>query len=128
MQFSADAEAQIEEKERKLEMLRDIVNTDDTPRRAPRPAPKPRTYTTPAPTSLTPARSDPDMAGAGAGVRTRSTRTATTPGGVPVSRIPAAKSMQGLNHIGTASAKVSTSFCRGFVRVMETWKSRGILK
>ena len=103
-QYSADAEAQIEEKERKLEMLRDIVNTDETPRRAPRPAPKPRTYTTPGP--MTPARSETDVAGLG--LRSRPARNATTPG-VPVTRIPAAKSMHGLNTIGTASAKVRSS-------------------
>ncbi|KAK7497855.1 hypothetical protein BaRGS_00010989, partial [Batillaria attramentaria] len=101
-QYEADAEAQIEEKERKLEMLRDIVNTDaETPRRAPRPAPKPRTYTTPA-TVIVPARSETDVSGLG--LRTRAARTATTPG-VPVSRIPAAKSMQSLNQFGSASVK-----------------------
>ena len=112
-QYSADAEAQLEEKERKLEMLRDIVNTDETPRRGPRPAPKPRTYTTPGP--MTPARSDPDMASTG--LRSRPARNATTPG-VPVSRIPAAKSMQGLNNIGTASAKVRSSLLGGWYVVM----------
>ncbi|KAL8615240.1 hypothetical protein ACOMHN_050281 [Nucella lapillus] len=96
---SADADAQMEEKERKLDMLRNIVN-DETPRRAPRPAPKPRTYTTPG-APMTPARSDTDMASVG--MRTRSAKTATTPG-VPVSRIPNAKSMQGLNTVGYASA------------------------
>ncbi|XP_070178787.1 kinesin-like protein KIF23 [Littorina saxatilis] len=102
-QFSEDAEAQIEEKERKLEMLRDIINTDDveTPRRAPRPAPKPRTYTTPG-VPITPARSETDIRGVG--LRGRGARTVTTPA-VPVSRIPNAKSMQGLNNIGTTSAK-----------------------
>ena len=39
------------------------------------------------------------------GVKTRGMRNATTPG-VPVARIPTAKSMHGLNTIGTASAKV----------------------
>lgn len=99
---SADAEAQIEEKQRKLEMLRDIVNDGDTPRRGPRPAPKPRTYTTPG-VPMTPARSETDMASM---TRARPMRNATTPA-VPVGRIPTAKSMQGLNNIGTvcASAK-----------------------
>ena len=99
-QYSADAEAQIEEKERKLEMLRDIVNTDETPRHTPHPAPKPRTYTTPGP--MTPARSETDVASLG--LRSRPARNATPPG-VPVTRIPTAKSMHGLNNIGTSSAK-----------------------
>lgn len=99
-QLEADAEAQIEEKERKLDLLRELVNNEDTPRRAPRPAPKPRTYTTPA-TTIIPTRSEPDMSGMG--LRTRSTRTTTTPC-VPVGRIPAARSMQSLNQVGASGA------------------------
>ncbi|XP_076439064.1 kinesin-like protein KIF23 [Babylonia areolata] len=111
-QCSADAEAQLEEKDRKLDMLRDIVNEDTstaaaaTPRRGPRPAPKPRTYTTPG-GPITPARSETDMSSVG--MRTRgggAARMATTPG-VPVSRIPNARSMQGLNTVGSSSAKKS---------------------
>lgn len=106
LQVEAEAEAQLEEKERKLDILRDIVNNDETPRKAPRPAPKPRTYTTPG-VSIQSARSEVDMSSIGA-VRSKVTRNATTPG-VPVNRIPAAKSMYNLNQVAatSASAKVS---------------------
>ncbi|XP_025084213.1 kinesin-like protein KIF23 isoform X2 [Pomacea canaliculata] len=101
LQVEAEAEAQLEEKERKLDILRDIVNNDETPRKAPRPAPKPRTYTTPG-VSIQSARSEVDMSSIGA-VRSKVTRNATTPG-VPVNRIPAAKSMYNLNQVAATSA------------------------
>ena len=98
--YSADAEAKLEVKERKLDMLRDIVNTDDAPRRGPpRIAPKPRIQ----PTALSVASSTGSSAATPKPRLAGNVRSKATPV-QPRSRIPSAKSMQGLNEIGSTPA------------------------
>lgn len=111
-QLEIEAGTQLEERDRKLEMLRDLVNDEMvvTPRSrsrvAPQPTPKPRTYTTPS------ARSETDMGSIASSAGGWSARSAAvTPGRVgntrvqsrATNRIAAAKSIPNLTQVGTAS-------------------------
>ncbi|GFS00547.1 kinesin-like protein [Elysia marginata] len=112
-QFEIEAGTQLEERDRKLEMLRDLVNDEmvATPRARsrvpPQPMPKPRTYTTPS------ARSETDMGSIASSAGGWSARSAVvTPAGRAgntrvqsrtTSRIAAAKSIPNLNQVGTTS-------------------------
>ncbi|CAG5118902.1 unnamed protein product, partial [Candidula unifasciata] len=108
--FEVEAECKLDERDRKLEMLRDIVNENEcaTPllrsRGHPQPTPKPRTYTTPA--ALPSARSESDMTSVGSSTIASSARAATGRiGNTRVQsrntvRIPAAKSITNLDLAG----------------------------
>ncbi|XP_035825557.1 kinesin-like protein KIF23 isoform X2 [Aplysia californica] len=112
-QMEIEAENQLDERDRKLDMLRDIVNEQDavvaTPRTRSRagqnPTPKPRTHTTPA--SIQSARSEIDMSSIGASTIASSARAAAAgrAGNTRVPprsavRIPAAKSIPNLSQVG----------------------------
>ncbi|GFO27268.1 kinesin-like protein [Plakobranchus ocellatus] len=109
-QFELEAGTQLEERDRKLELLRDLVNDEvvTTPRTrsrvAPLPTPKPRTYTTPS------ARSETDMTSIASSAGGWSARSAAvTPGRAgntrvqsrAISRIAPAKSVTNMNQVGT---------------------------
>jgi len=109
-QFVIEAEDQLDERDRKLDMLRDIVNENDanvvTPRTRGRvggnPTPKPRTQTTPA--SIYSARSETDMTSVGASTLASSARMGR-PGNTRIPprsavRIPSAKSIPNLSQVG----------------------------
>ncbi|XP_046350395.1 kinesin-like protein KIF23 isoform X3 [Haliotis rufescens] len=92
---AVQAGAEIQERDRKLKMLENIVNQNSKPMVTPRrPAPKPRTYTTPG--YITPARSDTDVSRVGVGGTGRMTR-ATAAG------VGSAKSMYNLNHVSSTA-------------------------
>ncbi|XP_059175032.1 kinesin-like protein KIF23 isoform X2 [Physella acuta] len=110
-QLEIEAENQLDERDRKLEMLRDIVNENElvgTPRMRSRattqPTPKPRTYTTPA--SIQTAISETDITSVGSSTIASSARAAAGRAGNtkvqtrPTNRIPAAKSIPNLTQVG----------------------------
>ncbi|KAK0057807.1 kinesin-like protein KIF23 isoform X2 [Biomphalaria pfeifferi] len=112
-QLEKEAENQLDERDRKLEMLRDIVNENDLPpatpsrarmRTAPQPTPKPRTYTNSA--GIQTAISETDITSVGSSTIASSARAAAGRAGNTrvtsrsTNRIPAAKSIPNLSQVG----------------------------
>ncbi|KAH9488564.1 Kinesin-like protein kif23 [Bulinus truncatus] len=110
-QLEKEAENQLDERDRKLEMLRDIVNENEVPatprtrmRTAPQPTPKPRTCATSA--GIQTAISETDITSVGSSTIASSARAAAGRAGNTrvtsrsTNRIPAAKSIPNLSQVG----------------------------
>ncbi|CAL1542663.1 unnamed protein product [Lymnaea stagnalis] len=110
-----EKENELDEKDRKLELLRDIVNENDvlaTPRNrqrnTPNPTPRPRTCAT-TPANMQPAISETDITSVGSSTIASSARAAAIAAGRlgntrvqsrSTNRIPAAKSIPNLSQVG----------------------------